>query len=105
METTMWYRLSIAASAVLIMGGVAATAAELPTYEAMGFPMTPHQMATLGAANAQQQAPAAAELAGLPASPVQIAVLARRDQKTTRSSARTTTGLAHLSPVVATEQR
>jgi hypothetical protein len=98
METTMWYRLSIAASAVLVMGAVAAKAAELPTYEAMGFPMTPHQMATLGAANAQQQAPAATpELAGLPASPVQIAVLARH-------GARVTTGMARLSTDVATAQ-
>jgi hypothetical protein len=105
METTMWYRLSIAASAVLMMGAMTANAAELPTYEAGGFPLTPHQMAALGAANAQQQAPTATpELAGLPASPLQIAVLARHDQKTTRNSARTTTGIAHLSPAVATEQ-
>jgi hypothetical protein len=105
METTMWYRLSIAASAVLMMGTITANAAELPTYETGGFPLTPHQMAALGAANAQQQAPTATpELAGLPASPLQIAVLARHDQKTTRSSARTTTGLANFSPAVATEQ-
>lgn len=101
----MWYRLSIAASAVLVMGAVAANAAELPTYEAVGFPMTPHQMATLGAANAQQQAPAATpELAGLPASPLQIAVLKRRDQKLTGNSGRGTTGMARLSTDVAVEQ-
>jgi hypothetical protein len=102
----MWYRLSIAASAVLVMAAVAANASELPTYEAMGFPVTPHQMATLGAANAQQQAPAATpELAGLPASPAQIAVLKRGHQKLTGDSGRETTGLAGLSTDVAVELR
>jgi hypothetical protein len=100
----MWYRLSIAASAILVIGGVAATAAELPTYEVAGFPASPAQTAILGAAGAQERTPAAPELAGMPASPHQIAVLQRHDQKTTRSSARTTTGLAHLSPAAATEQ-
>ena len=94
----MWYRVSIAASAVLVIGTIAANAAELPTYEAMGFAMTPHQMAALGAANAQQQTPAVTpELAGLPASPVQVAVLTRR-------GARVTTGMVRLSTDVATAQ-
>jgi hypothetical protein len=101
METTMWYRLSIAAYAVLITGTITANAAELPTYEVAGFPASPNQIAILGAAGAQERAP---ELTGTSASPAQIAVLTRRDQKTTRNSARTTTGLAHLSPAVATEQ-
>jgi len=65
----MWYRLSIAASAVLMMGTITANAAELPTYEVGGFP----------------------------ASPAQIAVLKRHDQKTTDRSGRSTTGLARLS--------
>jgi hypothetical protein len=100
----MWYRLSIAASAILIVGGVAASAAELPTYEVAGFPASPAQTAILGAAGAQERAPAASELAGMPASPVQIAVLKRHDQKVTGNSGRATTGLAHLSPAIATEQ-
>jgi len=95
----MWYRLSIAASTALIMGSVSAAAAELPTYETQGFPMSPHQLATLGAAGATEQAPVAApELAGMPATPVQIAVLGRRgkaDQTTTGSIGRTT-GMARL---------
>jgi hypothetical protein len=90
----MWYRLSIAASAILVIGGVAANAAELPTYEVAGFPASPAQTAILGAAGAQQRAP---ELAGMSASPVQIAVLKRHDQKTTDRSGRSTTGLARLS--------
>jgi hypothetical protein len=40
----------------------------------------------------------------MPASPVQIAVLKRHDQKVTGNSGRATTGLAHLSPAIATEQ-
>ncbi|MBV8698737.1 hypothetical protein [Bradyrhizobium sp.] len=90
----MWYRLSIAASAIFIIGGAAATAAELPTYEVAGFPASPAQIAVLGAAGAQERAP---ELAGISASPVQIAVLKRHDQKTTVRSGRSTTGLARLS--------
>ena len=97
----MWYRLSIAASAVLMMGTITANAAELPTYEVAGFPASPAQIAILGAAGAQERAP---EVAGMSASPAQIAVLKRHDQKTTDSSRRSTTGLAHLSPAVATEQ-
>lgn len=97
----MWYRLSIAASAVLMMGTITANAAELPTYEVAGFPASPAQIAILGAAGAQERAP---EVAGMSASPAQIAVLKRHDQKTTDSSRGSTTGLAHLSPAVATEQ-
>jgi hypothetical protein len=94
METTMWYRVSIAASAVLMMGTITANAAELPTYEVAGFPASPSQIAVLGAAGAQERAP---DLAGMSASPVQIAVLKRHNQKTTDGSGRPTTGLARLS--------
>ena len=72
----MWYRLSIAAAALTMTYGVGVTAAELPTYEVMGFPITPHQLVALGPANAQERAPAVTlTLAGMPASPHQIAVL------------------------------
>src|ERR1700756_3679677 len=39
---------SITAAAALMMYGGAAIAAELPTYEVMGFPITRHQVAVLG---------------------------------------------------------
>jgi len=79
MEIAMCFRLSIAAAATLMMGGVGATAAELPSYDVVGFPITPHQFVVLGPANAQERAPAAAlTLAGMPASPHQIAVLTPR---------------------------
>jgi hypothetical protein len=82
METTMWYRLSIAASTMLVTGTIAATAAELPTYAVTGLPMTPVQASILGASKVQEQASAIApKLAGMPASAVQIAVLKRRSDR------------------------
>ena len=104
----MWYRLSIAVAAALMMGGVEATAAELPTYEVMGFPITPHQLVALGSANAQERAPAVTlTLAGMPASPHQIAVLTPRQRPTEQiasSGERMATGPARSSRVVVIEQ-
>ena len=102
----MWYRLSIATAATLVLGGVGATAAELPNYEVMGFPITPHQLVALGPADAEQGLPASTlTKAGMPASPHQIAVLTPRqrviDQQIANSGGRATTGLVRLSPVVA----
>jgi hypothetical protein len=92
------YRLSIAAVAALMTGGVAVTAAELPIYEVTGFPITPHQLVTLGPANTQEQPPdSALTLGGMPASPHQIAVLTPRQRPTGHigsSGERMTTGLA-----------
>jgi len=103
----MSYRLSIAAVAALMTGGVAATAAELPVYEVMGFPSTPHQLVALGPADAQERAPTATlTLGGMPASPHQIAVLTPRQRPTEQivsGSERMTTGLARSSPDVVIE--
>ena len=50
--------LSIAAAAVISMaGGTAGFAAELPTYEAAGLPISAVQVQVLGAANVREQAP------------------------------------------------
>jgi hypothetical protein len=50
--------LSIAAAAVIsIAGATAGTAAELPTYEANGFPISPVQVGVLGAAKVREQSP------------------------------------------------
>jgi hypothetical protein len=101
MEITMWYRLSITAAAALMMGGVGATAAELPTYEVLGFPITPHQLVVLGPANAQQGLSAfPLTAAGMPASPHQKRVI---DEQIASSGGRATTALARLPPVVAIE--
>jgi hypothetical protein len=71
---------SISAIAIVILGGAQAAAAELPTFELMGLPMTPHQVAVLGGGTGvQEQAPAPAlMLGGMPASPHQVAVLTSR---------------------------
>ena len=47
--------LSIAAAILTIVGGTAAVAAELPTYAANGFPVSPLQVRVLGAAHVEQQ--------------------------------------------------
>lgn len=50
--------LSIAAAAVIsIAGATAGFAAELPTYEVNGLPISAVQMGLLGAANVSEQAP------------------------------------------------
>ncbi|MGY3081721.1 hypothetical protein ACVWZZ_008129 [Bradyrhizobium sp. LM6.10] len=46
--------LSIAAAILTIAGSTAAFAAELPTYEANGFPVSPMQVRVLGAAHVEQ---------------------------------------------------
>jgi hypothetical protein len=46
--------LSIAATAARMMGAIGATAAELPTYEVLGFPITSHQLVMWGPADAQE---------------------------------------------------
>ena len=52
--------LSIAAAAVDLDGavGTAGFAAELPTYEAAGLPISAVQLQVLGAANVREQTPA-----------------------------------------------
>jgi hypothetical protein len=69
-----------AAVAVLIMDGAgAAAAAELPTYEVTGFPITSVQTSVVGSAHVQEASrQRTLTLDGMPASPHQIAVLAPR---------------------------
>ena len=79
----MWYRLSMVGAIALMTGVSGATAAELPIYEVMGFPISPHQLAALGPSNAQQGLPAfTLTLASMPASPHQIEVLTPRQRPT-----------------------
>jgi hypothetical protein len=66
-----------AAIALAIANGIdVAAAAELPTYEATGFPITTYQVSVMGAAHVQE-APSVPTLTlgGMPASPNQILVL------------------------------
>jgi hypothetical protein len=73
------YRMSLAATVAVVLSGATDAAAELPTYEIMGFPLTQHQLTALNSSVVQERAPAAGlTLAGMAASPVQIMVLAPR---------------------------
>lgn len=47
--------LSIAAAVLALAGSTATFAAELPSYEASGIPVSPVQVRVLGAANVEQQ--------------------------------------------------
>ena len=71
--------LMIAAISAVSLGTAVAKAAELPSYELMGFPISPHQFSVLGSANIKEQSPSPSlTMAGMPASPHQVAVLTPR---------------------------
>jgi hypothetical protein len=70
--------LSIAAALILLAGGTASFAAELPSYEAAGLPISPVQVGVLGAANAREQSPVATSTV----TPVQLSVLTPRTKVT-----------------------
>ncbi len=83
--------LSVAAAAVISMtGGTEGFAAELPTYETTGIPISAVQLRVLGAANVQQQAPVQTSTV----TPLQRSVLTPRTKMTTATAApvRTETG-------------
>ena len=82
--------LSIAAAAAILMaaGGTAGFAAELPTYEAAGLPISAVQAQVLGVANVREQAPVATSAA----SPHQL--LTPRTKLTTATAASTRTETA-----------
>jgi hypothetical protein len=84
--------IAAAAALISIAGGTAGFAAELPTYQAAGLPISVVQVQVLGAANVgeQSQAPASA------ASPHQLSVLTPRTKMTTATVATTRTETARL---------
>jgi hypothetical protein len=72
----MTQRLFLMATAALVFGGTA-VAAERPTFEITGFPITPVQLAVTNPAGVQERAQTPSlMLGGMPASPHQVAVLA-----------------------------
>ena len=79
----MAYRVSLVVAAIVMVNDVAAAAAELPTFELMGFPLTQHQAAVLNSRVVQERTPTPTlTLGGMPASPAQIAILSsRRNQQ------------------------
>ena len=81
-------RLFALGATAFTLGGAVATAAEVPTYELMGFPITPHQFSVLGSANIQERSPTPSlVLGGMPASPHQVAVLTPRPKTTEQATA------------------
>ena len=82
--------LSIATAAVLAMTAVTgAVAAELPTYEKAGLPISSAQLQALGAENVQQASSVATTV-----SPVQLSVLTPRHKITTAQGRTETVGYA-----------
>ena len=71
------YRLLLSAGLAVALQGANAAAGELPTFELLGFPVSRHQVAVLGAANIEEKAPSPT-WGGMPASPHQVAVLTPR---------------------------
>jgi len=72
--------LSIVAAAVIsIAGGTAGFAAELPSYETTGLPISAVQVRVLGAANVREQTPVATSTV----TPLQLSVLTPRTKLTT----------------------
>jgi hypothetical protein len=79
---------SITAITAVMLNGAGATAAELPTFELIGFPITPHQVAVVGSAHVQEQSPnPTLTLGGMPASPHQVSVLTPRSRATETAAA------------------
>jgi hypothetical protein len=66
-------------SEAVILDRASAATAALPSYEAMSFPITPHQFSVVGSANVEEQSPSPSlTMADMPASPHQVAVLTPR---------------------------
>jgi hypothetical protein len=83
--------LSIAAAALSIAGATAGFAAELPSYEAKGLPVSAVQVRVLGAADVREQSPALTSAV----TAHQLSVLTPRTTRTAETAAPTpTTGRA-----------
>jgi hypothetical protein len=83
-----------AAIAVVILEEAAvAGAAELPTYESMGLPITALQTSVVGSTHVQEVSPVPTLApGGMPASPHQIAVLTARKNIVRKLAEKPTTG-------------
>ena len=83
--------LTIAAAVISIAGATAGFAAELPSYEAKGLPISAVQVRVLGAADVREQSPALTSTA----TAHQLSVLTPRTTRTAETAAPTqTTGRA-----------
>ena len=71
---------ALAVIAAVVLGTSAALAEGPPTFERDGFPMTLHQVQTLGSDKVHEQVPASTlTWDGMPASPHQLLVLKPKD--------------------------
>ena len=85
----------MAAVATAAIRGAASRAADLPSFELAGFPVTLHQVAVLGGADVREQPPVATlTVQGMPASPSQIAILTPRPRMTSMAETPATVGSA-----------
>jgi hypothetical protein len=83
---------SIVAIAAVVLGATGAAAQDLPTFEMRGLAITQHQVAVVGSASLQEQAPTAKlALDGMPASSHQVAVLTPRQRITEARAAKLAT--------------
>jgi hypothetical protein len=74
--------LSIAAAAISIAGATVGFAAELPSYETKGLPISAVQVSVLGAADVREQSPALTS-----ATAHQLSVLTPRTTRTAETAA------------------
>jgi hypothetical protein len=75
--------VALGQSSIAVMLGGASAASKLPSYELMGFPITPHQFSVLGSAHVEERSPSPSlTMVGMPASPHQVAVLTPRPKIT-----------------------
>lgn len=87
---------SIAAVAMIVAGCTGTIAAELPSFEAAGFPISPVQAQLLGAANVNEPSPALT--AGSILTPHQAAVLTPRALEVARATPTTSSGTRLATP-------
>jgi hypothetical protein len=87
-------RLVLFTAVTVILGGAdVAAAAELPTYESMGLPITAVQISVMGSSHAQEVSPVPTlTVGGMPASPHLIAVLTARKNIVGELAVKPTTG-------------
>jgi hypothetical protein len=93
MEVAMRKLSLITNTTLVLLGGLPTEASELPTFEKLGFPISPTQVSVLGSTDVRESSPVATLiLGGMPASPHQVAVLTPHPRITEQaSSAKLTT--------------
>ena len=94
-------------TAVLLSSAAAATAAELPTFEIIGFPLTQHQLTVLNSGIVQSDRPPQSHACKHASIPVQIGALTPARSRNSRQggSRRTTEGRPPLDLTATTSRR